>query len=58
MTGTLADEAADSGLSRINGHLRIKIEAERGGHVSWPKQVIEFDRAGYGLNCGKYYGGI
>ncbi|MEF8729528.1 MAG: hypothetical protein V5B34_15170 [Accumulibacter sp.] len=58
VTWTLAEEAADSGLSRINGRVRIEIEAERGGHVSWQKQVIEFDRAGYGLNYGKYYGGI
>ena len=55
---TLAEEAADSGLSRLNGHLRIEIEAERGAHVSWQKQVIEVDRAGYGLHYGKYYGGI
>jgi len=52
VTWTLAEEASDSGLSRI------EIEAERGGHVSWQKQVIEFDRTGYGLNYGKYYGGI
>jgi hypothetical protein len=58
VTWTLAEEASDSGLSRINGHLRIEIEAERGGHVSWQKQVIEFDRAGYGLRYGQYYGGI
>ncbi len=58
VTWTLAEEAADSGLSRINGRIRIEIEAERGGHVSWQKQIVEFDRAGYGLNYGKYYGGI
>jgi hypothetical protein len=57
-TWTLAEEASESGLSRINGHLRIEIEAERGGHLSWQKQVIEFDRAGYGLRYGQYYGGI
>jgi hypothetical protein len=58
VTWSLAEEAADSGLSRINGRIRMEIEAERGGHVSWQKQVIEFDRACYGLNYGKYYGGI
>ncbi|MEF8735788.1 MAG: hypothetical protein V5B35_04010 [Candidatus Accumulibacter necessarius] len=58
VTWTLAEEESDSGLSRINGRLRHEIEAERGGHVSWQKQVIEFDRAGYGLTYGKYYGGI
>lgn len=40
VTGTLAEEAADSGLSRINGQVRIEIEAERVAHVSWQKQVI------------------
>ncbi len=58
VTWTLAGEASDSGLSRINGRVRIEIEAERGGHVSWQKQSIEFDRAGYGLHYGKYCGGI
>lgn len=57
-TWTLAQEATDSGLSRINGRIGIEIEAERGGHVSWQKQVIEFERAGYGLRYGNYYGGI
>jgi len=27
------------------------------GHVSWQKHVIEFDRTGYGLRYGDYYGG-
>ncbi len=58
MTWPLAEEASDSGLSRVNGRIQIEIEAERGGHVSWQKQSIEFDRAGYGLHYGKYYGGI
>jgi hypothetical protein len=58
MTWTLAEEAANSRLSRINGRIRVEIEAERGGHVSWQKQVIEFDRAGYGLHYGEYYGGF
>lgn len=58
VTWTLAEEAANSRLSRINGRIRVEVEAERGGHVSWQKQVIEFDRAGYGLHYGEYYGGI
>jgi hypothetical protein len=58
VTWSLAEEASDSGLSRINGRIRIEVEAERVGHVSWQKQSVEFDRAGYGLNYGKYYGGI
>ena len=58
VTWAVAEEVSDSGLSRINGWIRIEIEAERGGHVSWQKQSIEFDRAGYGLNYGTYYGGI
>ena len=58
VTWAVAEEMSDSRLSRLNGRIRIEIEAERGGHVSWQKQVIEFDRAGYGLTYGKYYGGI
>jgi hypothetical protein len=50
VTWTLAEEAADSGFSRINGRIRIEVEAERGGHVSWQKQIVELDRAGYGLH--------
>jgi len=26
--------------------------------VSWQKHVIEFDRTGYGLRYGDYYGGV
>ena len=52
------DEATDSGLGRINGKLKIEIEAVRGGYTSWQKQTRSVDRAGYGLNYGKYYGGI
>ena len=30
----------------------------RAGYTSWQKQTRSVDRAGYGLNYGKYYGGI
>ena len=53
-----ADEATDSGLGRINGKLKVEIEAVRAGYTSWQKQTRSVDRAGYGLNYGKYYGGI
>lgn len=53
-----ADEATDSGLGRLNGRFRVEIEALRDGYVSWQKQVRSVERAGYGLNYGKYYGGI
>ena len=52
------DEATDSGLGRINGKFKIEIEAVRAGYTSWQKQTRSVDRAGYGLNYGKYYGGI
>lgn len=53
-----ADEATDSGLGRINGKFKVEIEAVRAGYPSWQKQTRSVDRAGYGLNYGKYYGGI
>ena len=57
-TYTTTDEATDSGLGRINGRLKVEIESVRDGHVSWQKQTRSFERAGFGLNYGKYYGGI
>lgn len=56
-TWALAQELADSGLGRVNAHVKVEIEASRDGHVSWQKHVIEFDRTGYGLRYGDYYGG-
>lgn len=53
-----ADEATDSGLGRINGKFKVEIEAVRAGYTSWQKQTRSVYRAGYGLNYGKYYGGI
>ena len=57
-TWPLAQELADSGLGRVNAHVKVEIEASRDGHVSWQKHVIEFDRTGYGLRYGDYYGGV
>jgi len=52
-----ADEEAD-GIGRYNGTLRVIIQAERDGLISWQDRDHTFDRAGYGLNYGNYYGGI
>ena len=57
-TYTTTDEATDSGLGRINGRLKVEIESVRDGHVCWQKQTRSFERAGFGMNYGKYYGGI
>lgn len=53
-----ATEQAESGLGRLNGHLQIELEAVRDGLVSWQEHDIAFDRAGYGLNYDRYYGGL
>lgn len=63
MTGTSytypnGTEISESGLGRINDHFRIELEAVRAGFASHQFQEREFDRAGYGLNYGQYYGGI
>ncbi len=59
-TWTLADILADG--AGASNSVRIEIEASRtdanGTFVSLQKHVITTDRAGYGLNYGKYYGGI
>jgi len=57
-TWPLAQEATDSSLGRVNASLKVEIEASRDGHLSWQKQVIQFECAGYGLRYGQYYGGI
>ena len=54
----LAQERADSGLSRVNVQIRVDIESSRDGHPSWQRQIIHCERAGYGLHYGKYYGGV
>lgn len=56
-TWPLAQELADSSLGRVNAHVKVEIEASRDGHASWQRHVIEFDRTGYGLRYGDYYGG-
>ena len=48
----------DDAVGRINGKFKVEIEAVRAGYTSWQKQTRSVDRAGYGLNYGKYYGGI
>lgn len=57
-TYTLVNDEADSGLGRPNAQLRIELEASRSGVTSLQKHSLSFERAGYGLHYGKYYGGI
>ena len=47
-----------SPAARLNGTVRAEIESVRAGLISHQKHNITVDRAGYGYNCGKYYGGI
>ncbi|MCX8017481.1 MAG: phage tail protein, partial [Rhodocyclaceae bacterium] len=53
---TLADAIADGAGG--DNRIRIEIEATRSGYASLQKHVIDTDRAGYGLQYGKYYGGV
>jgi hypothetical protein len=59
-TWSLADIIADS--AGASNTVRIEIEASRtdskGTFASLQKHSITVERAGYGLNYGKYYGGI
>lgn len=59
-TWTLADIIADGAGS--DSRVRIEIESSRtdanGTFTSLHKHDITIERAGYGLNYGKYYGGI
>jgi len=54
------EEAVDSALpgGRLNGHLRVEIDAQRGALDSLQQHSIEVDSAGYGYQYGNYYGGI
>jgi len=54
------EEATDSALpgGRLNGHLTVDIDAQRGALDSLQLHRIEVDRAGYGYRYGNYYGGI
>lgn len=55
-TYTWSTEETDAG--RLQGRVRVELEAVRDGYVSLQKFDHAFDRAGYGLNYGNYYGGI
>lgn len=55
-TYTWSTEVADAGV--LQGRIRVELEAVRDGFVSLQKYNHAFDRAGYGLNYGNYYGGI
>lgn len=55
-THTWSTEVADAGV--LQGRIRVELEAVRDGFVSLQKYNHAFDRAGYGLNYGNYYGGI
>ena len=59
-TWTLANASSDGAAN--DGRIRIEIEASRtdgnGTFVSLQKHDIAADRAGYGLQYGKYYGGL
>lgn len=47
----------NSGL-RLNGRIRFELESVRDGKISYQKHNVITDRAGYGYNWGKYWGGI
>lgn len=46
-----------SGLARLNGRIRFELESVRDGKTSYQKHNVIADRAGYGYNWGKYWGG-
>ena len=43
---------------RLNGRIRFELESVRDGKISYQKHNVITDRAGYGYNWGKYWGGI
>ena len=47
-----------SALPRLNGRIRFELESVRDGKTSYQKHNVITDRAGYGYNWGKYWGGI
>ena len=58
LTGTSyswSTESADSG-GALNGRVRVEVTSNRDGLESWQPNEHTFDRAGYGLNYGLYYG--
>ena len=44
--------------TRLNGTVRAEIESVRAGLISHQKHNIITDRAGYGYQYGKYFGGL
>jgi hypothetical protein len=50
--------AGSTVVGRLNGRVRIELEAIRDSLISYQSHNITTDRAGYGYNYGKYYGGI
>jgi len=46
-----------AGPARPNGRIRVELEAVRDGKTSYQKHNVIVDRAGYGYNWGKYWGG-
>ena len=47
-----------AGDARLNGTVRAEIESVRAGLISHQKHNITVDRAGWGYNWGKYWGGL
>ncbi|HEX7128594.1 MAG TPA: LamG-like jellyroll fold domain-containing protein [Rhodanobacteraceae bacterium] len=54
-TGPWPDAAA---AYRLNGNLRVRLRASRDGLTSFQEHDVTFDRAGYGLQFGNYFGGV
>lgn len=48
------DEVADAG--ELQGRLKVQLLSRRDGVSSWQQQIHTFDRAGWSLNYGLYYG--
>lgn len=56
---TWTTEEADSLLTdRLNNSVRVVLKAVRGGVDSWQSHDYTVQRAGYGYQYGKFYGGI
>lgn len=53
-TWTYSTEATGT----LNSNLRVTLEAIRSGIISYQKHDLTFDRAGFGLSFGKYFGGV
>ena len=55
---TAHHNAMISAVNRLNGTVRTEIESVRAGLISHQKHNIITDRAGYGYQWGKYFGGL